>query len=356
MAKKHKKSGFVLFLSIYSITLIALIAVGLVWVWGLLADYETGLAEGTADKVLEEFAGADLSELVEKNGIESSEFENTDAIVLAYEKLIKDKKLVYKRKAGEYTSSAPVYYITADNIPVAEFALLQTGKNKHGFPIWQAGDIKLNESCIDTHSITVKVPAQTEVYINDVKAGDKYISAHEDISLAKNISEYVTYVPGYDIYEIDGLINTPKVRAEGEYITDMTQEDDKYACDYIEDDTILSENEELFRRIGSNYGGYIINKVSYTTLSKDLIGNAKKVMSDIPAIWAYLYGETYTYDFTDWKFENLVRYSDECFSCDISFVLNVHYRVTRLITYDTKLTGIFVKQDGRWYMADIMVG
>lgn len=355
-AKKKKLKAFPVFLTAYSIILIVLIVSGLVWVWGLLADYENGLAEVNAEKSLVNFSAGNISGTLNSAGVSAGEFENFDKLCEAYESFLEGKEISYKRNSSEYMSSNPAYYVLAGDTAFASFKLNQNGVNGHGFPVWEMGEITFLGDIVSKENITVKVPSGAKVIINGIYAEpEKYMNYTEELQLAKNISEFVDYVPAYDVYTIDGLTEIPSVEAEGDNIAPVSVTGNEFFYDYASDEELLKENEELIKRIGTNYGGYIINRVSFRTLAADLIGNARKYMSDIPAIWAYLYGEEYTYDFTDWSITDIKKYSDECFSCRLEFVLNVHYRVTRSVTYDTKLECMFIKKDGRWYMADFIM-
>lgn len=353
--RKKKSSAFPIFLISYSVLLIALITFGIWWVWGLLVDYEAGLAEVSAEKIVMEFKTEQLPDMLEHTDIEVSEFESIQTLAGVYSRLIEGKEITYKRKGGEYTAARPVYNMLAGDQIFADFSLKQTGTNGHGFPIWQLDTINFKTDIINTRSQEITVPKGAVLYLNDIEVSRDYMVKEIPISLAQNIGEYVSSVPAYEMYVVNGLIEKPEIRVEAESIDSAQETDNASFYDYAEDPKIAEENEEFLYRVGTNYGGYIINRVSLGTLSKDLIGSAKSLMSDIPAIWAYLYGEQYTYDFTEWNVSNVRKYSDECFSCDMSFILNVHYRQTRLTTYDTKLSCIFIKKDGKWYLADFHV-
>ena len=77
-------------------------------------------------------------------------------------------------------------------------------------------------------------------------------------------------------------------------------------------------------------------------------------VSDIPAIWAYLWGKSYTYQFNNESITNFRKYSDKCFSCDVYYDLYVDYK-TGNTTYKTSLTYTFVKQNGTWMLADFLI-
>jgi hypothetical protein len=355
--RRNRCSGFTVFLTTYALLLCLLIAVGLIWVWGLLKDYETGLAEVAADHVIEGFSQASIHDTLQEADVTLSEFETIDMLAQAYAHFLEGKNITYSRNGAKYTSAKPVYYVLADDTPIAEFTLEQIGENKHGFPVWQTEKLRLLEGVLKTQDITVRVPQDAVVALNGIVAEkDRYLDHEEEIPLAKNIGEYVSEPIGYDVYVFKGLALEPEVEVSAYSVAPVQMDGNVLFYDYAAEEALLLENDELIRQIGTNYGGYLINRVSLSRLSSDLIGNAETMVSDIPAIWAYLYGEEYTYDFTDWNISNGKQYTSDCFSCDLEFTLNVHYREAKQVSYDTKLSCMFVQKDGRWYLADFQVG
>ena len=85
-----------------------------------------------------------------------------------------------------------------------------------------------------------------------------------------------------------------------------------------------------------------------------MVGYANEYMSDIPAVWAYLYGKTYTYEFNNENIFNFRKYSDNCFSCDVYYDLYVDWKDGNK-TYNTSVTYTYVKTNGAWYVADFIL-
>ena len=112
--------------------------------------------------------------------------------------------------------------------------------------------------------------------------------------------------------------------------------------------------ESRIYTIAEQYGAYIINRGSLSKLSSYMVGTAAEYVSDIPAIWAYLWGKSYTYQFNNESITNFRKYSDKCFSCDVYYDLYVDYKSGNT-TYKTSLTYTFVKQNGTWMLADFLI-
>ena len=123
---------------------------------------------------------------------------------------------------------------------------------------------------------------------------------------------------------------------------------------YPSDDELYKSMESRIYTIAEQYGAYIINRGSLSKLSSYMVGTAAEYVSDIPAIWAYLWGKSYTYQFNNESITNFRKYSDKCFSCDVYYDLYVDYK-TGNTTYKTSLTYTFVKQNGTWMLADFLI-
>ena len=310
-------SSFKKFLIIYASALIVIIAAALVILHGFLKDYESGRPANTMDTLVAHIEKGNVGEWIKKSGL-LGEFETESIVSDYFRDTFEGKQISYKKKAGEYSESTPVY----------------------------AHD--------KSHAVKVTVPKGSDVELNGVKVSSDYITGESSVDLCKHVSDYVD-TPVNDIYEITGLFTAPdvKVYSSGkELSTELDKEG--YVAYYPGDDSLLEEEKQHILLVAENYGKYMINRGSLTTLSGYMIGTAKEYMSDIPAIDVYLIGRTFTYNITDENISNFRKYSDDCYSCNVDYKLNVNWS-SGSTTYDIALTYIFVKQDGKWMLADFKI-
>ena len=59
--------------------------------------------------------------------------------------------------------------------------------------------------------------------------------------------------------------------------------------------------------------------------------------------------------FSDMKVYNYQSYTKDCFSCEVSFDLQVSYNSGSFKDYPTHMEYIFVKRSGKWYIADMVM-
>ena len=198
------------------------------------------------------------------------------------------------------------------------------------------------------------VPKGSRVELNGVSVSESYITGESEVDLCKHIGDYVN-VPLNEVYEISGLFAAPQVKVySGDKELETELEKSGYVAYYPGDESLLEEETPHILLIAEDYGKYMINRGSLKTLSSYMIGTAREYMSDIPAIDVYLIGRTFTYDTADESVSNFRKYSDDCYSCDVDYKLNVKWS-SGSTTYDIALTYIFVKQDSEWMLADFKI-
>ena len=347
-------SAFKRFLIIYASVLVLIIAVALLLLHSFLKDYEAGRPANTMDNLITHIEKQDVGEWVKKSGL-LGEFETEQMVSDYFRDTFNGKEAGYKKKAGEYSESSPVYVLYAGDDKIASVSLTESRKNAHKFTEWKISSIDFNVNSKDkSHSVKISVPKGSSVELNGVKVSSDYITGEDSVELCKHVGEYVD-TPANDVYEINGLFTEPQVKVysgDRELKTELAK--DGYVAYYPEDNGLLDEERTHILTIAEDYGKYMINRGSLTTLSSYMIGTAKEYMSDIPAIDVYLIGRTFTYNMSDENISNFRKYSDDCYSCDVDYKLNVNWS-SGDITYDIALTYIFVKQDGAWMLADFKI-
>lgn len=351
--KKLNKFG--IFLLTYSGILIAIILILLFLLYGLLKDYEKSMPKNTMSKIVKDFTPDNIEQFLNDNSVNVNEFETVSTIADYFKGVMQDNEITYKKKSGEYSNTTPVYVVKAGDTTIAKVTLVEDGKNAHKFTNWKLGSISF-DGYIDTENdITITAPSAAEVKINGVKVSDSYVTdKNVKFDPVKNVDSYVK-APTNVVYKVSGLIAKPQITATLNGV-DLDPKFDGKVCtvSYPTDAALLESQKTMINAISEAYGKYIINRGSQEAINKYLVGTAKKKMSNIEAVWAFLYGKSYTYEFRNQKISDMVKYSDNCFSCNIYYDLYVKWGEGEK-TYDTSMTYTFVKTNGGWYMADFAI-
>lgn len=358
MKKKNfflRLSNFKKFLIIYSGILVIVGVVLLFMLHSLLSDYEEGFPATTMDKVVEDFTPNNIEKLLKDNDVQVSEFETSDVIVDYLKESIGDTKVTYKKKSGEYSENTPVYVIYAEKTPIAKVSLKSKGKNSHNFNKWELGSIEFGDYTKKMDDVKITVPAGAFVYINDVLVNDEYkTEAEKQFAPCLHVGDYTT-TPKINVYTVDKLIAKPDIKVLFDNkALNVEETKEGYVANYPDDKDLYESQKDKIMEIAEQYGAYIINRGSLTKLQSYMTGYAAEYVSDIPAIWAFLYGKSYTYEFKDENITEFRKYNDSCFSCNVSYKLYVNYG-TGDTTYDTSMTYTFVKKDDKWVLADFIL-
>lgn len=353
--KKTRFNNFAKFLCIYSGIFVVAILVLLIILHGFLKDYEEGIPATTMNHILGEFTVDHVDDLINEETVAYNEFE-TDSVVSNYVKdKINQSNVYYKKKSGEYSEETPVYIVYADDKPIAQVDLQENGKNHYKFKKWKLGTVSFNSFADTQNKMVLKVPKHSNVSLNGVALGDNYITDHDiEFTPCKNVSNYVTE-PTMTEYTVEGLLVEPDISVElnGKQLK-VESDKNGYIAKYPEDEDLMDTQKSYIMDIAEYYGKCIINRGDVATLSPKMLGKAREYVNDVGALWAFLYGKTYTYEFRNESISNLVRYSEDCFSCDIYYDLYVDWGNGDK-TYNTSMTYTFVKKDGKWYVADFIL-
>lgn len=356
-AKKKKLSRFSKFIIIYSVTAIAVMII----VWGVLYaflnDYEEGRPSVAMDRIMTDFNANNIDKVLNSADITTNEFEDIDMIAAFLKSKLEGQEASYRKSNGEYSEATPVYIVYASDTPIARIELAEESKNFFKFTRWQLGSISAyNISQKNPEkTINITVPSGSTISLNNVTVGAGYIKKDNiAVDLCKNIGEFAA-IPTMTEYEVTGLLCEPDITVTyNNTPLALSGENGVYTCDYPEDAALLAAQRNNIVNTAETYGKYIINKAPLSGLKNLMVGKAKTYISNIPAVWAFLSGKQYTYEFKNESITNFKKYSDQCFSCDVYYDLYVNWGYGSK-TYETSLTYVYVLIDGKWYVADFII-
>ena len=98
--------------------MIVIIAAALVILHGFLKDYESGRPANTMDTLVAHIEKGNVGEWIKKSGL-LGEFETESIVSDYFRDAFEGKQISYKKKAGEYSESTPVYVLYADDDKIA---------------------------------------------------------------------------------------------------------------------------------------------------------------------------------------------------------------------------------------------
>lgn len=353
---RKRKKPFGRFLITYCSVLFVLAIGTWILLYLFIGDYEEGQSKHIMESYVEDFSKDKYEELVSKVELDVSDFEEKEQIASYLADKIDYTDVTYKKKAGEFSEQNPVYELVAGKKKVAKISLASQDENFFGFPIWGIDKVEVKDYLEgnDKKTYELIVPTGSAVVVNGKNVGDTYVTESGILfEPCKNISAYVE-TPTLTKYVISDLMIEPEVEVSlNEQALVLEKEETIITASYPEDTALLEEQREAIEALAKNYSLYLINKSSLGVLNASMIGTAQEYVRDIPAIWAFPQGGTASFE--DMELWNCLRYSDDCFSVNISYNMKVVWtNGTPEANYDTHLNYTFVKRNGKWYLADFV--
>ncbi len=235
--KKKKLRGFSRFLVIYSAAFLVIVAVGLVFFWKYIAAYEISRPEHEMDDVVLAMETVNGSSALAAD-FKVSDFEDKDTVFSdIYSTYIEGQSCTYRKMAGEYTDDAPVYVLRAGSTDLFKLSLKPKGENAagYGFQLWEVSSLELLKD--NTRTVTVLVPPDSAVKINDIAVSEDYIT--DDHVEYENMTEQEKrYNADSDVYRVlyaidnlYGKVAVSVVDAEGAELTAETSDENDFVYD-----------------------------------------------------------------------------------------------------------------------------
>lgn len=364
MEKKKFKISFKLGLLVYTIVGALLILFALTFFWKFIKHYEDSMPVHTIDKLVKEFEKGDVTELFEGEAAELSmisEFngdaqEQKNYWISAYNEYIKGKKITYI-KAKDYTEKKPIYVVKADDVKIAEISLKPSKKrNGSNFKIWEYDSISISDyisKIVKSTDVKVQVPEGTVVTLNGVRVGDSYQIESTEVEELKIAGQYMTKSPKLITYEIKSLFGSPEIKATlNEQELELVEEKGILTGTYPASEEFEKEMEEYVDKVVVAYAKNFINVqkkiLPYVMKESELYESIKSATT----AW-YPNSKIESYEFAEKEIDNFQIYGEDCFSCDVRYVLNIKF-ISSYKVDDPTETGsfkwYFVKKDDTWYL------
>jgi hypothetical protein len=340
--RKKKLPIYWICLGIYALILIILGGCFLRYVNNCLVKYENSQSDNAMVSILEEFKGKinDNSITAEIEIPGGGEFEAADVFSNMYLTQLKGvKEFTYEKDSGSYLTESPIYDIYGDGELVAKLTLTPTNEQVI-LKILTIMDWEIDKISpvltAGTHNYTITIPSDCTATVNGIALTNDYLTGEVAPEGFENVSDYVE-IPSELTYTITGLVNAPEVivlNSKGESVDYEMDADGNvsYETAYSVGE-ISDERKELAYEIAKTWEDFLTND-----LSGDYHG--------LPTIQQYLIKDSYYWDqatayakgadiglmadhtldspaYSDLVVDNYIEYTENCFSCHISFNKNM---------------------------------
>ncbi len=315
------------------------------WLEGWLTAYEAAQPTTKCEEFFQElFADPDWSELYDRAGIPSTEYEGKEAFVSYMENKVGEAELTYQETSGGL--SGKKYFVKLGDEVIGYFTLLGEKEFVTDMPDWRLGEVSLNYS-YDLSVTVQKMDGQT-IYVNGVALDDE-----DTIQIGSTLSE--KYIPdnlrGPRIYTqaVTGLMCPPVVTAKDDAGNPVEVVLDEQSGIYIAQTTSNTPGDAEKTVALNTAKAYSLRMIemknSLSTYFDTTSESYKTIVSIDPWMQDFFYSK---HEFADPTFTDYYRYSDKLFSIHVNLPMLVTRTDGTVKEYLVDHSFFFEKQGGNW--------
>ena len=260
---------------------------------------------------------------------------------------------------GESDENKKVYLIKAGEQKVLKTVIERSDKKfAFGFTGWQEKETILLSDAFPVTTLKVQIPQNDQLIVNGETIGrDRITSEGDRISvISRLISEgFIGEQPTMDTYEIPGIFFHKEVKATDPSgrTYDCVLTGDTYTGGFDAPQDFIDEQYDRVIDMFEPYAFYFSGEAGSGALAQIMLDDSPAYNSAISADVSWMQ-EHSDVEITEQKAENFKKYSDEVFSCDISFLQTIYQGADPVRTWDTNMTWIFVRDGENYYIADFV--
>ena len=372
-AKKTKapavKGRFRKGLLIAWLVFVAVLAAALVLLSVFLSNYEKSRPSDTIHRIVS---------AVEKGNLDDLHLRTEDGVSLTDGQILADPAeissyilqreegseeeeggITFRVINGESDENTKVYLIKAGNKKILKTVIERSDKKfAFGFTGWQEKETILLSDAFPVTTLKVQIPQSDLLIVNGKSIGrDRVTSEGDRINLiSRLIAEgFIGEQPTMDTYEIPGIYFQKQVQATDASgrTYDCILVADTYTGGFDAPQDFINEQYDRVIDMFEPYAFYFSGEAGRGALARIMLDDSPAYNSAISADVSWMQ-EHSDVEITDQKAENFKKYSDDVFSCDISFLQTIYQGDEPVKTWDTNMTWIFVRDGENYYIADFV--
>lgn len=357
-----RKSNFKKGLLTAWLIFVGIILASLATLWLFLGAYEKGSPEYVLKQIVEDLENQDTSK---HNFVDMSEDAVGDGQVLIDTKYVSDFLKTSKKKHGytfrkintESDDKTNVYIIKASADNLIRVSLVKTNK-KIAFKFYEwAEQSSTFVGALEPKTVDIQVPTGGTLYINGIVVSPNFITEQAvNIKILDRLINLgiVKHASKVDTYKVRGVFAEPIVTVKDENGAEEPCKFVKgiYTAGYEMPEEEINEQIPRISKMIEVYARYFTKDASRWELQNIVYTNSPAYESAISTDISWI-DDHNSVEITDKVIDNFVKYSDDCFACDVKFKQTIvtDWSVT---DWDTNMTWVFAYENGNFYLADFM--
>lgn len=328
-AKKRRAWPFILGMVIYALVFLTAAYFGLQYLWDYMTAYEASRPKNTLNEYMDGLTEDHICDLSQEVIDQIDHNIQSEEACRAYIKAQLTEGISYAKKSAESTDTRQVYVLRSNGVVIGEFVMSANPADEYGFTTWTITGESFDFSHLIGDTVTMTVPSEFIVYVNDVPLDESYITESgihyellEDFYDDYELDTMSTYVAGpflgdFEITATDPDGNPVEINEE----TDMN--DFVYNCSEQElkdVDTLL----EIFLDRYVDYTGSAdgdrynnLNRVLEYTVSDSSFAQRMR-----DAIGGLYYAQSKGDEVVSITVNHCVRFEDDLYWCDVTYLVN----------------------------------
>lgn len=339
------------------------VAIGLLWLNGVVRDYETAQPVHAAEVVAQLFENADYESIY---AFDTSAQELSGGDMAFYVESLNAAsagKTVAWREAFSSNPDEKRYTVTLDGDKFATFTLVPSGETTgHGNKLWQLGSVTTHVALQGTEEAgdptaapyRITVPAGYAVTVNGEALTESDITVPAtSIYPADFLPSGVTgpMMVEYGFFSDEGAPQITVTDAGGAAQTVRQDGDFAYSCAYPEDEAAKAMYSEAVLKLGERVAKYTVDDLARERIGIASDSPAEAILKKFSNSWAPSHKSTSVLNPQVSEFYVL---SEDCFTCHVSFDFVLTSRRQNDYTYPTSYTLCIVKRRGEGALYNII--
>lgn len=341
---------------------VLLLVIAMIILSSALRRYESGLPEHYMNEIISAVEKGDLKELhlttADDISIEDpSLFVSADQISQFIKEKSEAEPLSYVKVNAESTENENVYIIRSGEEKLLKVYLDRNEKNGKTENGWHEAKTQMAAEGLQIKDLTIQIPTSASLEIDQRPVDRGMITeAGNQIRLLSNLinAGIIGDQPTVDTYVVRGIFANPEIVMIDEYgnRSVCSEADGVYTGGFVADEGFSAEQIARVLGMFEPYAKYFSGDAGKEALSAVMLDHSPAYNSATSADVSWMQAHD-GISLSGQTVENIRKYSDQCYSCDISFREDILQGGTSVRTWDTNMTWILVF-DGNYYLADFV--